>query len=87
MKKKKSVKKFENENPDAMALKYLRQDAGLTQKEVAEYLNIPRSCLSEWENGIHEIKASVVMKMAGLYGCTPSQILLACEKVLNCKEK
>lgn len=79
MKKSKTTNK--NKNPDAMALKELRKKAGLTQEEVAEKLNVGQATVSEWENGITQIKLNYLSSLSTLYDCKLSELITACERV------
>lgn len=45
-------------------LKYLREKKGLEQQELAENLNVPRSTLSCWENGIRTPKIEQIQEIA-----------------------
>jgi DNA-binding transcriptional regulator YiaG len=39
-----------------MTIKELRTLAGMTQKEFAEYLNIPKRNIEDWERDIYPVK-------------------------------
>lgn len=39
-----------------MTLKELRKQRGLTQQQLSKRTGIPRTVLSEYENGVHDIK-------------------------------
>jgi DNA-binding transcriptional regulator YiaG len=43
-----------------MTIKELRTLAGMTQKEFAEYLNIPKRNIEDWERGIYPVKPYLV---------------------------
>lgn len=45
-------------------LKYLREKKGLEQQELAELLNVGRSTISCWENGIRSPQMEYVLKLA-----------------------
>lgn len=51
----------------AKTLKKLRIEAGYTQKQVYEMLNIPQSTFSSWEIGKSEPSASMTLKLCELY--------------------
>lgn len=51
----------------AKTLKELRLQAGYTQKQVYEMLNIPQSTFSSWEIGKAEPSASMTLKLCELY--------------------
>lgn len=52
-----------------------RENAGLTQKEVAEMVGVDQSSVSLWENGKNKPRVSVLVKLAGIYCCTLEEIL------------
>lgn len=52
-----------------------RENVGLTQKEVADRLGIDQSAVSLWETGKTAPRASVLVRLAGLYGCTVDELL------------
>ena len=49
-------------------IRNLRIDRGLTQKQVAEYLNIKQNTYSQYEIGVLNYPLEAVMKLADLYG-------------------
>ena len=53
-----------------MKFKELRLAANLTQKDVAEELNVDRSTVSYWENGSAMPRAEQLPKLADLFHCT-----------------
>lgn len=53
----------------------LRKDAGFTQQEVADKLNISDRTLSSWETGRTEPDLSSLTALAKLYGVTADEIL------------
>lgn len=57
-----------------------RKNAGLTQKEVAEQLDIDQSAISLWETGRTRPRAALLLKLAGLYICTVDELLKPDEK-------
>lgn len=57
-----------------------RKNAGLTQNEVAERLKIDQSAISLWETGRTKPRASLLIKLAGLYLCTVDELLKPDEK-------
>ena len=48
-------------------LKSLRQELGLTQKQLAEKVNVSKGMISFWENGIHEPTLSNLIRLAILF--------------------
>lgn len=53
----------------------LREKAGLTQKQVAAALGVDQSAISFWETGANNPRASMLPKIATLYGCTVDDLL------------
>lgn len=43
-----------NEEQDPLTLMKLREDVGLTQRQLAQILNVTITTVSAWENGRHE---------------------------------
>ncbi|MBE6583102.1 MAG: helix-turn-helix transcriptional regulator [Ruminococcaceae bacterium] len=58
-----------------MRIKDLREDADLTQREVAEYLNIRQNTYSQYENGQRQLPISVLMALARFYNTSTDYIL------------
>ena len=55
--------------------KECRKQAGLTQVAAAKLMGIGNSSISEYENDISEPTASVIYKMAMVYGVTVDYLL------------
>lgn len=53
----------------------LREKAGLTQKQAAAALGVDQSAISFWETGANNPRASLLPKIATLYGCTVDDLL------------
>lgn len=49
-------------------IKYLRNKNNLKQEDLAEALNIPRTTLSCWENGIRTPKVEKIIDIANYFG-------------------
>ena len=58
-----------------MRLKDLREDMDLTQKQVADVLNVKQNTYSQYENGIHELPLDALIKLARFYGTSTDYIL------------
>ena len=56
-------------------IKELRLAENLTQREVAEMLNIDRSNYSKYENGKLELSNRLLVKLAGFYEVTTDYLL------------
>ncbi len=53
----------------------LREDNDLTQKQVAEYLNMKQPQYSRYERGLRDIPTDVLIKLAKLYKTSTDYIL------------
>lgn len=57
-----------------MKLKCLREEAGLNQKAMADFLNIDQSMISKIESGTRPISADALEKVACLFGRSIQEI-------------
>ena len=48
----------------------LRKEKGMTQKELAEQLNITDKAVSKWERGLSYPDVTLIMKLAEILGVT-----------------
>jgi len=48
-------------------IKSLRVDKDLSQKELADILNVTRSAYSNYENGIRDIPVEILVRLADYY--------------------
>ena len=55
--------------------KKLRQEANLSQKEVAEKLGIYQSNVSDWENDVSRPEYEKLIQLAKLYSCSILELL------------
>lgn len=62
------IMKFEN-------IRSLRIDKGLTQRQIAEYLNIKQNTYSQYEIGVLNYPVDVVVKLADYYGVSTDYLL------------
>ena len=53
----------------------LRISAGLTQKEVADYLGISQVSVWQWENNENMPRADKLPAIAKLFGCTVNDLI------------
>ncbi len=58
-----------------MTLKELRQQSGLTVKEVADKLGVTRNAVTNYECGIRVIGLQQVLVLAELYNCTEREVI------------
>jgi transcriptional regulator with XRE-family HTH domain len=56
-------------------LRKLRKANNLTQEQVAAYLNVAKSTISQYENNINEPDIETIVKLADWYGVTLDQLL------------
>mgnify|MGYP001037413338 CR=1 FL=1 len=56
-------------------IRQLREDADLTQSQVAEKLGTTRQYYNKYENGLHPISTEVLKKLCILYGVSADYIL------------
>lgn len=61
------------------SLKSLREQAKLTQEDIAYKLNIDRSTIAKWETGEAMPRADKLPQLAQILGCTIDE-LFACPK-------
>jgi transcriptional regulator with XRE-family HTH domain len=67
----------------ARSLKELRDDAYLTQKEVADQLSVTVSTISNWERGVKRPQVRSIRRLAELYKVSPKDIDMAVEQALS----
>ena len=60
---------------DFMRIKELREENGLTQQAVADYLNVKQNTYSQYENGKRQLSVDVLIKLAKFYKVTTDYIL------------
>ena len=58
-----------------MRIKNMREDHDLTQKQVAEYLNIKQNTYSQYETGNRQIPIEVLVALAELYKTSTDYLL------------
>ena len=56
-------------------IKNLREDSDLRQREVAAVLNVSQNTYSQYENGVIELTASNLVKLADLYNVSVDYLL------------
>jgi transcriptional regulator with XRE-family HTH domain len=50
--------------------KRLREESGLTQGQVAEYLNVNQSYISRYEKNERQLSVDLLEKLSNLFGCS-----------------
>ena len=63
-----------------MRLRDLREDADLTQAEIAEYLHIKQNTYSQYENGHRQIPVDMIIKLSRYYKVSTDYILGVSDK-------
>lgn len=58
-----------------MRIKDLREDRDITQKEIADYLNIKQNTYSQYENGQRQIPIDSLVKLAYYYNTSLDYML------------
>ena len=58
-----------------MRLKELRLKNNLTQKEIADYLNITQNTYSQYENGKRQVPTEIYMRLADYYDVSLDYLL------------
>ena len=58
-----------------MKLRDLREDLDLTQKQIADYLNIRQNTYSQYENGQRQIPIDALIQLAKFYKTSTDYIL------------
>lgn len=58
-----------------MRIKDLREDADITQKQLANYLNIKQNTYSQYENGQRQIPIDALIKLAQYFDTSVDYIL------------
>lgn len=58
-----------------MRLKELREENGLTQQAVANYLNVKQNTYSQYENEKRQLSIDVLIKLAKFYKVSTDYIL------------
>ncbi len=58
-----------------MRLKDLREDADLTQQQIADYLHIKQNTYSQYENGQRQLPLDVLIALSKFYRTSTDYIL------------
>ncbi|WP_026513741.1 helix-turn-helix domain-containing protein [Butyrivibrio sp. LB2008] len=56
-------------------LKELRKECQLTQKQIADYLNVDQTLITKYENGTRTMSVTVIDQICNLFGCTEEYLL------------
>lgn len=58
-----------------MRIKDIREDADVTQRQIAEYLHIKQNTYSQYENGKRQLPVDVLIALARFYGTSTDYLL------------
>lgn len=58
-----------------MKLRELREENNISQKEIAEYLNVKQNTYSQYETGKRQLPIELLIKLAKFYKTTTDYIL------------
>ncbi|MGN0824422.1 MAG: helix-turn-helix domain-containing protein, partial [Candidatus Coproplasma sp.] len=53
----------------------LRNNSGLTQKELGDKLNVSAQAVSKWENGLSEPDIDTLKKLSGIFSVSVSELV------------
>ena len=56
-------------------LRAIREDKDIKQREVADYLNVSQNTYSQYENGVIELTAETLIKLAKFYNVSVDFLL------------
>lgn len=56
------------------AIKAKREQANITQAELARELDITQGAVSQWETGVTKPSIDLMFKIAKLFGCTVEEL-------------
>lgn len=57
-----------------MRIRVLRQAAGMSQNELAQYMGLARTCVTQWENEVALPRARELPQLAEVLGCTIDEL-------------
>ena len=61
-------------------IKVLREKCGLSQRKVADLMDVSQQAVARWENGEAKPRADVLPKLARVLGCTIDELFRAPQK-------
>lgn len=57
-------------------IRQFREQAGLTQKQLAEAVGVDQSAVARWENDENNPTAARIMQIADVLGCNPGDLFV-----------
>lgn len=64
-------------------IKKMRKKNNITQKELAEFMNLTQNAISNWENNINEPSEKQIRMMCEKYNTTPNELYGIDSKIEN----
>ncbi len=58
-----------------LRIKHLREEAGLTQKQIADFLSVDQSLISKFEKGERSLSSDLLHQLSALFCCPVSSFL------------
>jgi transcriptional regulator with XRE-family HTH domain len=65
----------------ALSIRFIRRLKKLSQKDLAKRIDVPRTLVNRWENGLHPPTPSSICKIAEGLGVSPQLIIAAAEEI------
>ena len=59
---------------DSINIKFYREKAGITQKQLAKKLNVDQTAVCHWEKGKNGVSKKYIPKLAKVLGCTVQEL-------------
>lgn len=56
-------------------IRFFRENAGMTQMELAEKLGVTQAAIAMWESGSRNPNIITIKKLATIFGCTADDLL------------
>ena len=58
----------------------MREEKGLTQEELSTKINVDRSTIAKWENGISYPSMKNLLKLTEIFNCSLDELVRGSEK-------
>ncbi|GIU48894.1 DNA-binding protein RDGA [Shewanella sairae] len=76
-----------SENHIAANVKWLRVNAGLSQEELAEKINVTKSTISQWERGLFQPKHRHINALAQYFNVSTNSLIVGDAEGFNAREQ